>query len=212
MVADDLLDTLEYAIDDDLDEADYDFDDFDDTDDYGAMDDVDEVLDALMDADDDDYSERRKPRRVRRVGKRTGGRKGGIFGPVPTARLRAYRGLRYEVRRNGRGIRAVNRKVGRVNRRVGRAVAVNASQRRRIGKLDKRVKLDGALEFAESWDGTQIDLFSVFKGAVKSGLLDDTKGIFASPAAIGGAGLLLNVLRNNPQGLGALFGGQGGNP
>ena len=122
----------------------------------------------------------------------------------PQAR-RGNRGLRAEVRRNAKGIKTVNAKVGRVNRRVTGVVAVNAAQSRQIGKLDKRVKLDGALEFAESWNGSQVDLFAVFKGAVKSGLLDNTKGAFASPVAIGGVGLLLNVLRNNPGGLGALL-------
>lgn len=75
------------------------------------------------------------------------------------------------------------------------------------------MKLDGALEFAESYDGNTLDFISLFKGAVKSGMLDNTKGALASPAVIGGIGLLLNVFRNNP---GMLMGlatsaGTGGN-
>ncbi len=206
MMDEDVMDLLEYAFDDDEDEMDYDFDDFDDAEDF---DDMDDVLDALMDAadDEDDYSERR---RRRRKGRRARRRVRKPTRRVTTANTRGNRGLRAEVRRNAKGIKTVNAKVGGVSRRVKGVVAVNAAQARQIGRLDKRVKLDGALEFAESWNGSQMDLFAVFKGAVKSGLLDNTKGTFASPVAIGGVGLLLNILRNNPQGLGSLFGSQGG--
>lgn len=210
----DVQDLLDYDFEyDDEDDGDYNFDDIDD------------MLDAMMEeADEDDEFAERRRRRRRRPNRQRPRR------TVPVARGRsAYRTPargRYvtqkqlsdslnrvgtDIRRNATGIKTVSVRVGRLDQRVRSVVTVNAAQNRRINNLDKRAKLDGALEFAESWNGSTVDLFAVFKGAVKSGMLDSTKGVFASPAAIGGIALLLNILRNNPQGLGAIFAPQGGN-
>lgn len=210
-----VFDVVDYALED------YDFD-YDEEYEEGYDFDVDDVLDALMeeaDGDDELAERRRRSRRRRRRGQRR----------VPTARGRsAYRppvkgqyvtqkqfseSLRRvgaDIRRNAMGIKTVNTRIGRLDKRVSGVVSVNAAQSRKISKLDKTIKLDGALEFAESYNGSQLDLFALFKGAVKSGLLDNTKGVLANPVAVGGLGLLLNILRNNPQVLGSIVAPAGG--
>ena len=104
--------------------------------------------------------------------------------------------------RNAEGIKVLNTRVGGLDRRVNGVVVVNKVQSEEISKLDKAMKLDGALEFAESYDGNTLELLPLVKGAVKSGMLDKTK---VSPAVIGGIGLVLNILSTNPAVLGGLL-------
>ena len=114
-----------------------------------------------------------------------------------------------DVRRNAMGIKTVNTQVGRLTSQVRDVVAVNTVQSTRLGRLDKQMQLDGALDFATSFSvlsdasGTNLvpNLPALLRGALKVGAFGDLKGGFANPLVIGGIGLLLN----NPQILGGLF-------
>ena len=171
---------------------------------------MDEMLDGLVDARESDYTERKRGGR---------GRRGGA-GSVPAARGdNAYRPpaaaggfvtqkqlqdalgrVGADVKRNGEGIKTINTRLGGLTTRVDDVVAVNRIQSREIGKLDKQMKIDGALELAESFTPGGISAFQLLKGAVKSGLLGDGKGPRGNPLVIGGIGLVLN----NPGILGGL--------
>ncbi|MCW8934384.1 MAG: hypothetical protein OQK98_06645 [Gammaproteobacteria bacterium] len=207
---------------DDIDDLDDDmemefFDAFDEDED--DEDDVDDMLEALMEEDDeDDLAERRRRRRKR--GRRSRRK------PVRTARGRSlYRGptskkyvthpqlksamgrVGKDIRRNAIGIKSVNKRVASVGRRVDGVVSVNRVQSKNIGRLKQQMKLDGALDFAESLsanaDGTlALNLLPMLKGAIKSGMLGSSKGAFSSPAVIGGLGFLLS----NPQIFSGLLG------
>jgi hypothetical protein len=109
-----------------------------------------------------------------------------------------------KIARNGTGIKTVNSRVNGLKGRVDGVVTVNTAQSRYIRKLNKQMKIDAALEFAESYDGTSIDIYQILKGAVKSGMLDSTKGAFSNPLLVGGLGFLLR----NPGFLGQLTAGQ----
>ena len=215
------------------------YDDYDDLDDDMEMelfdveqeddedeDDIEDMLEAMMESDeeDDDLSERRRRRRNRRRRRRNKSRRS-----VSTAKGRsAYRSptskkyvthpqlksalarVGKDVRRNALGIKSVNKKITGVDNRVDGVVSVNRVQSKNIGKLNRQMKLDGALEFAESIttndDGTlSLNLLPLLKGAIKSGMLGSSKGAFANPALIGGLGFLLN----NPQIIGGLLSGTG---
>lgn len=192
----------------------------DDEDEFGEEDDeeINEMLEALMDEadEDEDLAERRRRRSRRARGRRRR--------RVPTAKGRsAYRSpvakgyvtqkqmkaalgrVGKDVRRNASGIKAVNMQLKKVDTRLSGVVTVNRVQSKRIAGIDKRIKMDGALDFAESFNAatSEINLYQVFKGAIKSGLLGDTKGALANPLVIGGIGLVLN----NPGILGGFLGG-----
>ena len=183
--------------------------DYDESDGGGyGMSEMDEMLDGMIESD---YSERK-----RRRGKRGGGNK-----PVPAARGgSAYRPpaapggavsqkqlsdsltrVAGDVKRNGEGIKALNAKVGGLTTRVDDVVAVNGIQSRELGKLDKRLRIDGALDLAESFSPGGISAFQLLRGAVKSGFLGEGKGALGNPLVIGGIGLVLN----NPGILGGLL-------
>ena len=194
--------------DDDLD-MDFDDDDEEEEDDIEYdPDEIDEMLDEQLEPadDDDDLAERRRRwrrRRRRRRGRRqrrrvqTAKGRSSYRSPVPRSYVTqkqlksALSRAGAESRRNAAGIKTVNARIGRLNGRVNGAVSVNRVQSRRINKLNKQMKLDGALEFAQSFDGQSIDVFQLLKGAVKSGVLGDTKGALSNPLVIGGIGLLL---------------------
>lgn len=182
-----------------------------DADDFeeASAEEVDEMLDGLMDAaeDDSEFAERR--RKVRRKAARTTRK------PVSSARgSNAYRSpssaqgavtqkqlqdalarVASDVKRNAQGLKTLNAQVGKVSTRVDGVVEVNRLQSRQIGKLDKQMKMDAALDIAGSFDGTGLDAFQLFKGAVKSGVLGDQKGALGNPFLIGALGMLLK----NPQ-------------
>jgi len=173
-----------------------------------GMSEMDEMLDGLVESRRD-YSERRG-------GKQHGGHKG-----VPSARGgSAYRPptapngyvtqkqlqdalgrVGADVKRNGEGIKTINARMGGLATRVDDVVSVNKVQSRAIGKLDKMMKIDGALDLAESFTPGGISTFQLLRGAVKSGLLGDGKGALGNPLVIGGIGLVLN----NPGILGGLL-------
>lgn len=214
------MDEEMYAEDDlDMDDEDVmELDPYEEDDgDADAEEEIEEMLEALMegeDAGDEDLAERRRRRRRRFRSRRARRR------PVRTAQGRsAYRAPvsgRYvnqkqlkdamdrvgrDVRRNALGIKSVNKRVGRVDARVNGVVSANRVQSRHINTLQRQARLDGALEFAASYDGTAVDVFQLLKGAVKSGMLDSTKGALANPLVIGGLGLLLK----NPGVIGGLL-------
>lgn len=206
------------------------YEDFDEEEDE---DDIDDMLEALMEADDDDddLSERRRRRgRGRGRSRRRRGGRGRKKRPVRTAGNQpAYRAptsknyvthpqlksfganLDKKIVRNAKGIKTISSRVSSVNSRVNGVVSVNRVQSKHIGKLNQQVKLDGALEFAESLstndDGSiSLSLLPLLKGAIKSGMFGTSKGAFGNPVVIGAIGLLLN----NPQIITGLLGGNAG--
>jgi len=190
-------------------------------DDDDTEDNVDEVLEMMMGettfGEDEDMSERRPKRgrsKRRRRGQGRGVRtapKGSSYRrPVPKkyvthAEFKKTTDIQdRKIARNGTGIKTVNSRVNGLKGRVDGVVTVNTAQSRYIRKLNKQMKIDAALEFAESYDGTSIDIYQILKGAVKSGMLDSTKGAFSNPLLVGGLGFLLR----NPGFLGQLTAGQ----
>jgi hypothetical protein len=185
--------------------------DYDESDMGSGTSEMDEMLDGLVEARESDYSERR-----RRGRSRNGGARG-----VPTARGgSAYRTpaapggfvtqkqlqealgrVGADVKRNGEGIKAINARLSGLTTRVDDVVSVNRIQSRTIGKLDKQMKIDGALDLAESFTPGGISAFQLLRGAVKSGLLGEGKGLLGNPLMIGAIGLFLN----NPGILGGLL-------
>lgn len=178
--------------DDVMDDTDYlDVDD----EDYGEE--FEEMLDELGESDEDssEFFRRRrkkrpKKRRVRtaagRPAYRAPGAKGGPF--VTQKQMQdALTRVGTDINRNAQGIKQVN---GRLNG----VVSVNAIQSREIARIDKRMKIDGALELVESFstnaDGATLDTFQLFKGAVKSGWLGEGKAM-NNPILVGGIGLAL---------------------
>jgi hypothetical protein len=193
---------------------------------YGE-DEIDEMLGELAEAaeEDDDLAERRRRRRGRRKSR---GRR-----PVRTAkgksayRQPAMRGyvtqkqfkdalgrVGADVRRNATGIKTVNSRVGKLDGRVNDVVAVNRVQSKAISKVEKMIKIDGALDFAQSFtaatdstSGTVTltpNFSNLFKGAIKSGMLGDMKGALSNPAVVGGLAFLLT----NTNILGGILGGK----
>jgi hypothetical protein len=196
------------------------YQDFTDVDEESAMDyeteeeadgeEMDEMLDTLIDAaEESDFAERKRGRGRRGRGGRgrppvktaQGGsayRTPGTQGYVTQKQLQEALGrVGTDVRRNAEGIKTINTRVAGLTGRVDNIVTVNTIQSREIGKLDKRMKIDGALELVESLTSvggqTSLDPYQLLKGAVKSGFLGEGKGALSSPWAIGGIGF---VLRN----------------
>jgi hypothetical protein len=183
--------------------------DYDESDGGYGTSEMDEMLDGLIESD---YPERKR---------RSRGRRGGNSKPVPAARGgSAYRPpaapggavtqkqlqdslgrVASDVKRNGEGIKTINAKLGGLTTRVDDVVSVNRIQSRELGKLDKRLKIDGALDLAESFAPGGLSAFQLLRGAVKSGFLGEGKGPLGNPLIIGGIGLILN----NPGILGGLL-------
>ena len=173
---------------------------------------VDATLDALLEEADADITERS------RRGKRRGGqprRKG-----VPTAKgASTYRSpsgpngfvtqqqfkealgrVGDETRRNAEGIKTVNARIGKIDGQVTDLTTVSKSHNKRIGTLDNRMKIDGALDFASAFNvstdaaGNSTltpDFTQLLRGAVKNGVLGDGKGALSNPWVVGGIGLAL---------------------
>jgi hypothetical protein len=162
--------------------------------DYGQGE-VDEMLEGIGDGSEAYLAERqRNPRRrggppSRGVPAATGGSAyrapQAAAGYVTQAQLKeALARVGTDVKRNADGIKAINARVSDV-------VTVNRIQSQEIGKLDKRMKIDGVLDFVESYSGNNINAYLALKGAVKYGLLGEGKGALGNPLVIGGIGLLL---------------------
>ncbi|MFG1934409.1 hypothetical protein ACGFK1_27770 [Mycobacterium sp. NPDC048908] len=148
---------------------------------------ADEMLDALVEADGEEFAERRRGRGRRgRAPSRT---------PAPAA----------EMQRNGQGIKAINDRINALEGKVNQAVGVIARDRSAITRLEKLGKIDGALDLAQSFDlaNGRVDVFQVLRGSYKSGFFGTPKGALGNPALIGVAGLLLQ----NPQILKGALGG-----
>lgn len=159
--------------------------------DYGQGE-VDEMLDGIVDASEGYFAERQRSRGrrgpSRGVPAATGGsayRTPQAAGYVTQAQFKeALARVGTDVRRNAEGIKTINARVSDV-------VTVNRIQSQEIGKLDKRMKIDGVLDFVESYSGNNINAYLALKGAVKYGFLGDGKGALGNPLVIGGIGLLL---------------------
>jgi hypothetical protein len=118
-----------------------------------------------------------------------------------------------DVRRNALGIKTINTRLGAIDTRVDAVVAVNTAQSQKLGQLDRQMRLDGALDVAQSISLStesgqltmQPNLGRLLQGAIKSGLIGtDPKGAFSNPALVGGIGFLLS----NPAILGNILGGR----
>lgn len=193
-----------------------DYDDYDEYDEYDEMDlddyaeddddddDFDDMLEAMMDDDEDDLSERRRRRRGRSRRSRARGRnrphRRTLRKRVPTARSR-----RGPSKQNAKGIKVVNKKVAAVGGSLDDVIAVNKVQSSNIGKLNRQVRVDGAMDFAKGLELKQVkdangktvlalspDLTQLYRGAVKSGMFGDLKGLLSNPVLIGGLTFLLN--------------------
>ena len=176
---------------------------------YEAYDtEVDDMLDALMDETEQDLAERRRRRRQQqqqRRGVRTATGRTPYQAPVESGYVtqkqfkEAMGRVGEETRRNAEGIKTVNTRLGTLDGRVSDVVTVSKSQSRKIGALNTRMKLDGALDFASSFtlnttgDAVNLDLSQVLRGALKNGALGDGKGALSNPLVVGGIGF---VLRN----------------
>jgi len=101
-----------------------------------------------------------------------------------------------DVKRNAMGIKSVNSRVGKLGSRVDGIATVNRVQSKQIGKVQKLIQLDAALDFAQgiSFDGGDLalDPYHLFRGAVKSGMVGDAKGAAGNPFLVGAIGLVLN--------------------
>jgi hypothetical protein len=188
-----------------------------DTDEDEAYDqgEVDEMLDALIGEQDEDYAERRRRRSQNR--KRAAKQRKG----VPTAKGRsayqepgekgfvtqkqfkeALARVGEETKRNAEGIKTVNTRFGKLDSRIDGVVSVSTLQSGKIRSLDTRMRIDGALDFAQSFNivtgddnslGLQPDFSQMLRGAVKNGVLGNGKGALSNPWVIGGIAL---VIRN----------------
>jgi len=206
---DDYYTDAEMEYDDGADLDDW-YSDADDLDAYADDDyQIDSMLDALAAEDDgemDDLSERRgrrgrKRRRSARRGRqqavRTASKQSSYRRPVPKRYVthaefkKTSDAQDHKIARNGSGIKSVNGRLNKLDSRVSDVVTVNSAQTTHIKKLNRQMRIDGALEFAESYDGAAIDVYQLLKGAVKSGMLDSQSGAFANPMVVGGLGFLL---------------------
>jgi hypothetical protein len=173
---------------------------------------TDEMLDSLLEEADEDITERsRKGKRRGRPPRRKG---------VPTAKgAQTYRSpaapggyvtqqqfkealgrVGQETKRNAEGIKTVNVRVGKLDGQVTDLATVSKSHSKRIGTIDTRMKMDGALDFASAFSmqtdtaGTTTlvpDFTQLLRGAVKNGVLGDGKGALSNPWVVGGIGLAL---------------------
>lgn len=196
--------------------------DFDGEDDLRDVD-IDEMMEALMDDDEgseEDLAERRRRRKFRsrrrgRRPKRVRTASGSSAYRVSTSKkyvtqpqLKSALGrVAKDVRRNALGVKTVNKKLGNIDAQVDGVISVNRVQNTKINKLRQQMKLDGALEFAESITANdngslELNLLPMLKGAVKSGMLGGSKGALSNPAVVGGLGFLLS----NPQILSGILG------
>jgi hypothetical protein len=175
-------------------------------------DEVDDMLEALMDsAEADEFAERRRRRgrKARRKPVPTAQGRPAYRAPAPTGAYVTQKQLKdaldrvgVDVRRNAEGIKTINARLGALDGRVDGVVTVATRHSRELAKLDRQMKVDGALELVEALNAGQLNAFQLLKGAAKSGFLGESKGALGNPMVIGGIGLLLR----NPNILGGLIG------
>lgn len=192
----------------DENEMDYEVLGYDDAyaDENEVYDDDDDMHDEAMSAendegdvdrgDDDDASERLLKRRGKkrrsspksRRSKRSGsGRANGSTGYALAPAGHA---------RNASGIKALNDEHARTRRAVQAVGKISAEHDEQLAMMKRQLERDGAITFAEAVDPQgQLDLFQVFKGAVKSGLLNDAPNLLNHPLSIG----VLALLLKNPE-------------
>lgn len=173
---------------------------------------VDDMLDALIEETDEEYAEGRRGRhrggQKQQQGVRTATGRTPYQPPVENGYVtqkqfkEAMGRVGEETRRNAEGIKTVNGRVGKLDNRVDGVVDVSKVHSKKIVSLDTRMKLDGALDFAQSFsvqtatDGSMnlvTDFSQILRGAVKNGALGEGKGALTNPWVVGGIGL---VLRN----------------
>jgi hypothetical protein len=142
---------------------------------------ADAMLEALVESDGAQFGEARRGRSRGRTPQRQPGT---------------------DFQRNGQGIKALNDRINSLDAKLNQTVAVVARDRVAVRRLDKLVKIDGALDLVSSFDGNSLNAFQLLRGSLKSGFLGEPKGALGNPAVIGGIGLLLQ----NPGILGQVLG------
>jgi hypothetical protein len=142
---------------------------------------ADAMLEALVESDGAEFAEARRGRSRGRTPQRQPSR---------------------DFQRNGQGIKALNDRVNALDAKLNQTVAIVARDRVAVRRLDKLVKIDGALDLVSSFDGNSLNAFQLLRGSIKSGFLGEPKGALGNPAVIGAIGLLLQ----NPGILGQVLG------
>ena len=176
------------------------------------LDEVNEMLDELADASEaQELTDRKRRGRQRRAPQAKGipiaqginaYRPPAVAGFVTQKQLQdALSRVGADVRRNAQGIKAINTRINSLNGRVDGVVDVNRLQSREIGKLNRQMRADGALDIVGALTPAGLDAFQLLKGAVKSGVLGEQKGALANPWVLAGIGLLLR----NPNVLGGVL-------
>ncbi len=175
---------------------------------------VDDMLESLIESNGNGLIERAKRRgrnARRKKGVKTAQGKSAFREPVSGGFVsqkqfkEAMDRVGDDARRNAEGIKVVNDRVNALSGRVDGVVSVATLHSRALAKLEKRMKVAGALEFAAAYKNGSLDGFQLLKGATAMGLLGDGKGALANPAVIGGLGFLLqnpatlgNILNRQP--------------
>jgi hypothetical protein len=164
-----------------------------------AVDDSYEAVDDAFEAiDGEDFGERARRRR-----KGVPAAKGGSAyrAPVPSTYVTqkqladALSRVGEDVKRNAAGIKALNGQVSDL-------AVTTKIQGTRLGKMDRLMKIDGALDVAQALtltgDGTtgvtgmNVNLGALLGGAVKSGAFGDMKGTFGNPLVLAGIAFVLS--------------------
>lgn len=170
---------------------------------------IDDMLDALMESvDGGEFAERRKRRRAQRKGVPAAKGANAYRAPVPSTYVTqkqladALSRVGEDVRRNAMGIKTLNEQVSTLTGQVKDVVSVNRVQSERIARLDKLMRIDGALDIAKGFviatdtagaaTGITVDPAHLLTGALKSGALGDMKGALGNPALLAGLGFVLN--------------------
>ena len=141
------------------------------------VDEISEMLDELASgADGQDLTDRnrrrpqRRPAQNRPIPTAQGGnayRPPAVNGFVTQKQLQdALTRVGTDVRRNAQGIKAVNTRINTLNGRVEGVVDVNRLQSREIGKINRQIRADGALDLVGALTPQGLDAFQLLKGAV----------------------------------------------
>jgi hypothetical protein len=164
---------------------------------YGEYDteEADAMLDALVEADGEEFTERRRGRGRPSRG-RTPSRRPGVA----------------EAQRNGQGVKAINDRINALDSKVDQAVKAIAQDRAAVRRLEKVGKIDGALDLAAAFtlektadkteNALRIDFVRVAQGLLKSGVVSPPTGALSNPGLIAGIGFVAN----NPKILSGVFG------
>lgn len=171
---------------------------------------VDSMLDALMEAtDSESFAERSRNGRSRSRQRgvsaaqgRTAYREPAATGGYVTQKQfkEALERVGTDTRRNAEGIKTLNTRINSLDGRVDSVVSAATVHAKSIAKIEKQLKIGGALELVEALNNGGVNAFQLLKAAAVSGMLGDGKGALGNPVVIGGIGLLLR----NPGILGGL--------